>query len=34
LRKISVNASAANGHKLVVHTRTGYVLPPQARGGQ
>lgn len=33
LRKISVNASAANGHKLVVHTRTGYVLPPQRPAG-
>ena len=29
LRKIKVTASTAGGHKLVVHTRTGYVLPPQ-----
>jgi Ca-activated chloride channel homolog len=29
LRKITVTASAPNGHKLVVHTRTGYVLPPK-----
>jgi len=29
LRKISVTASAPNGHKLVVHTRTSYVLPPK-----
>ena len=29
LRKITVAASAPNGHKLVVHTRTGYVLPPK-----
>jgi Ca-activated chloride channel family protein len=35
LRKISVNASTPNGHKLVVHTRTGYVLPPNRPvGGQ
>jgi VWFA-related protein len=29
LRKIVVTASTPNGHKLVVHTRTGYVLPPK-----
>ena len=29
VRKIRVAASTANGHKLVVHTRTSYVLPPQ-----
>ena len=29
LRKITVTASMPNGHKLVVHTRTGYVLPPK-----
>jgi Ca-activated chloride channel homolog len=29
LRKINVTASTPNGHKLVVHTRTGYVLPPK-----
>jgi len=29
LRKITVVALAPNGHKLVVHTRTGYVLPPK-----
>ena len=35
LRKITVTASAPNGHKLVVHTRTGYVLPPKGPvGGQ
>ncbi|MBZ5626951.1 MAG: VWA domain-containing protein [Acidobacteriia bacterium] len=28
-RKITVTASAPNGHKLVVHTRTGYVVPPR-----
>ena len=28
LRKIVVAASTPNGHKLVVHTRSGYVLPP------
>lgn len=27
LRKIAVTASTPNGHKLVVHTRTAYVLP-------
>jgi Ca-activated chloride channel family protein len=32
LRKITVTASAPNGHKLVVHTRTGYVLPPASPG--
>lgn len=31
LRKITVTASAANGHKLIVHTRTGYVLPPTSQ---
>jgi VWFA-related protein len=29
LRKIHVIASTTNGHKLVVHTRTGYALPPK-----
>jgi Ca-activated chloride channel family protein len=29
LRKIKVTAFTTGGHKLVVHTRTGYVLPPQ-----
>jgi VWFA-related protein len=29
LRKIHVIASTPNGHKLVVHTRTGYALPPK-----
>ncbi len=29
LRKITVTASTPNGHRLVVHTRTGYVLPPK-----
>jgi VWFA-related protein len=28
LRKISVTASTPGGHKLVVHTRTSYILPP------
>ena len=28
LRKIEVTASTPVGHKLVVHTRAGYVLPP------
>ena len=28
LRKIKVTASTPGGHKLVVHTRTSYVLPP------
>jgi VWFA-related protein len=30
LRKLKVTASSASGHKLIVHTRSGYVLPPQA----
>jgi VWFA-related protein len=35
LRKITVTASTPNGHKLAVHTRTGYVLPPnRPAGGQ
>jgi VWFA-related protein len=35
LRKISVTASTPHGRKLVVHTRTGYVLPPKRPvGGQ
>lgn len=29
LRKITVTASTPGGHKLTVHTRTGYVLPPE-----
>jgi len=29
LRKIKVTASTPSGHKLVVHTRTSYVLPPK-----
>jgi Ca-activated chloride channel family protein len=29
LRKINVTVSTPSGHKLVVHTRTGYVLPPK-----
>ena len=29
LRKIAVTASTPEGHKLVVHTRTSYSLPPQ-----
>ena len=29
LRKIRVTASMPGGHKLVVHTRTAYVLPPE-----
>jgi Ca-activated chloride channel family protein len=29
LRKIKVTASTPGGHKLMVHTRTSYVLPPQ-----
>jgi Ca-activated chloride channel family protein len=29
LRKIQVTASTPSGHKLVVHTRTSYVLPPK-----
>lgn len=29
VRKIRVAASTSNGHKLIVHTRTSYVLPPQ-----
>jgi Ca-activated chloride channel homolog len=29
LRKIKVTASTPGGHKLVVHTRTRYVLPPK-----
>ena len=33
LRKITVTAAAPNGHKLIVHTRTGYVLPPKRPGG-
>lgn len=33
LRKISVTATAPNGHKLVVHTRTGYVMPPKGSTG-
>jgi Ca-activated chloride channel family protein len=32
-RKITVTASAPNGHKLVVHTRPGYVLPPKRSFG-
>lgn len=38
LRKINVTASTPGGHKLAVHTRTGYVLPPEhslaVRGGE
>jgi hypothetical protein len=29
LRKIHVTASTADGHKLLVHTRSSYVLPPK-----
>ena len=29
LRKIAVTASTPGGHKLVIHTRTSYILPPQ-----
>lgn len=29
LRKIKVTVSTPNGNKLVVHTRTGYILPPK-----
>jgi VWFA-related protein len=29
MRKIRVTASTPSGHKLVVHTRAGYVLPPK-----
>jgi Ca-activated chloride channel homolog len=29
LRKLKVTASTPGGHKLVVHTRTSYVLPPE-----
>lgn len=32
LRKITVTASTPNAHKLIVHTRTGYLLPPKAPG--
>jgi Ca-activated chloride channel homolog len=31
LRKITVTASTPSGHKLIVHTRTGYVLPPKSQ---
>ena len=30
LRKIKVTASTPGGHKLAVHTRTSYILPPKA----
>jgi len=33
LRKITVTAAAPNGHKLIVHTRTSYMLPPNRPGG-
>ena len=34
-RKIKVIASAPGGHKLVVHTRSSYIVPPQpVSGGQ
>ena len=29
LRKIAVTASTPGGHKLAVHTRTSYILPPK-----
>jgi Ca-activated chloride channel family protein len=32
LRKIGVTASTPGGHKLLVHTRTGYVLPANHTG--
>ena len=33
LRKIAVTAAAPNGHKLIVRTRTRYMLPPNRPGG-
>ena len=33
LRKITVTAAAPNGHKLIVHTRTGYMLPSDRPAG-
>lgn len=31
LRKIAVTASTPGGHKLAVHTRTSYILPPKGQ---
>ena len=31
LRKIAVTASTPGGHKLTVHTRTSYILPPKGQ---
>jgi len=33
VRKIKVNVSPQGGHKLVVHTRTAYELPPTRKAG-
>ncbi|MEO8370252.1 MAG: VWA domain-containing protein [Candidatus Solibacter sp.] len=33
LRKITVTAAASGGHKLTVHTRTSYMLPPKPQAG-